>query len=450
MSDKPKWRSVIDVILPHATHPQILVQQAAGCWRLPQLPVTETEPLWLRRIITEIRGAFGIETTLLQMIAGHVDESERLDYSTFLLEIDSSHWAPPVDTRWIGEDELDEVVFGFPSQRAAMEAYFDELSQGTIPALRVAWSRPGWQRQAERWIRAQLAQLGYELTGPIEQVRNWILSCVLRAPTDKGAVFFKATNGSPLMVREAQFTQALATLFPEPIPMPLCIEPAHDWMLLTDFGEEVGWEAPIETREEVLCTFGRLQIATAPRVDELLALGCGDRRLPRLAAQIEPLLSDPEMMAYIEKERQEQLWAAAPRLRAICAELDQYHAPATLVHGDMHMSNVAHRGAGYLFFDWTDACIAHPFLDMIAIVHEKDAAVQARLRDGYLKEWLAYEPMERLLEMWRLADPLCALHQAVSYRYILANTEERCKYELDWAIPFWFSKILESLDMQHS
>jgi hypothetical protein len=137
-----------------------------------------------------------------------------------------------------------------------------------------------------------------------------------------------------------------------------------------------------------------LQIASAARVDELLALGCGDRRLLKLAEQIEPLLSDPEMMAYIDKERQEQLWASAPRLHAMCAELDRYHIPATLVHGDMHMSNVARRGDSYLFFDWTDACIAHPFLDMIDVVHERDAAVQTRLRDSYLKEWLAYEPME--------------------------------------------------------
>jgi aminoglycoside phosphotransferase (APT) family kinase protein len=152
------------------------------------------------------------------------------------------------------------------------------------------------------------------------------------------------------------------------------------------------------------------------------------------------------MLAYIDEEKQRQLQAAAPRLRQMCAELDQYRAPATLMHGDMHMGNVAHRGNGYLFFDWTDACIAHPFLDMIDIVHERDVAVQTRLRDSYLKEWLAYEPMDRLLEMWKLAYPLCALHQAVSYRYILANTEERCKYELNWAMPFWFGKILESLD----
>jgi hypothetical protein len=62
--------------------------------------------------------------------------------------------------------------------------------------------------------------------------------------------------------------------------------------------------------------------------------------------------------------------------------------------------------------------------------------------------WLAYEPMARLLEMWQLAYPLCALHQAVSYRYIiLANERADCKDEMAWAMPFWFGKILESLKL---
>ena len=111
----------------------------------------------------------------------------------------------------------------------------------------------------------------------------------------------------------------------------------------------------------------------------------------------------------------------------------------------MHMSNVAAREEGYLFFDWSDACITHPFLDMISILHEADPELQNRLRDGYLALWTAYEPLDRLLEMWELAYVLCALHQAVSYQAIIANCEDACKYEMDWAMPFWFGKILDAL-----
>ena len=40
-----------------------------------------------------------------------------------------------------------------------------------------------------------------------------------------------------------------------------------------------------------------------------------------------------------------------------------------------------------MIFDWTDACVAHPFIDMIAIGYEEDEAVAARLLDAYLAEW---------------------------------------------------------------
>jgi aminoglycoside phosphotransferase (APT) family kinase protein len=141
------------------------------------------------------------------------------------------------------------------------------------------------------------------------------------------------------------------------------------------------------------------------------------------------------------------LQKAAPILKDFCAQLDQYNVPATLVHGDMHMSNVARTAHGYCFFDWSDACVAHPFLDMISVLHEPDSTVQQRLRDHYLAVWTAYEPWERLLAMWELAYPLCALHQAVSYRAILRNTEASCRYELAWAMPFWFGEILKSLNL---
>ena len=95
--------------------------------------------------------------------------------------------------------------------------------------------------------------------------------------------------------------------------------------------------------------------------------------------------------------------------RAICAELARYAVPSTLVHGDLHLGNVARLAGRYLFFDWTDGCVAHPFFDTISIFQTKqarDPGVQARLRDSYLGVWAGYESIERLREAWTLAKPL--------------------------------------------
>jgi aminoglycoside phosphotransferase (APT) family kinase protein len=117
--------------------------------------------------------------------------------------------------------------------------------------------------------------------------------------------------------------------------------------------------------------------------------------------------------------------------------------PQTLVHGDLHTGNVALIEGKMLFFDWTDACIAHPFFDvMLTINWEEDAEIQVRLRDQYLSLWTAYEPMARLLELWSLAHPLFALHHAISYQHIVAGLEATAKHELIAWPSYWLRKVL--------
>jgi hypothetical protein len=160
---------------------------------------------------------------------------------------------------------------------------------------------------------------------------------------------------------------ALAGLFPGQVPAPLAVESERGWMVLADFGEEVGWEAPLEVVEEVAQTYARMQVEATGHVGRLLAAGCLDRRLDRLAAQAQAWLPAVEATAglpgvdaatWLSPDEEAGLRAAVPGLQARCAELAGHAVPPALVHGDLHLSNVARRPGGYLFFDWTDACVA--------------------------------------------------------------------------------------------
>ena len=446
MSNEPQSRAVVDLIILHPTRTQILVQQTGDQWRLPHASIEQVWDGPIGRINAEMQ-QFGLETTVVRQIFEHNDEAHHRVYHLYLLENHSTSWTlvdhlRADNLRWIGATEIDQVTLAHPAQRSELLACLQAIESGVIPPQRARWERPGWYRTAEAWIHSQLTQLGNPATGPVEQVKHWCLSCILRVPTAQGLVYFKASNGSALMVNEAVLTQTLAQVFPTNMPQTLAIDSARDWMLLADFGAEIGWDASVETREAALTAFAQLQMASAAQVDALLAHGCIDRRLPTLAEQIAPLLNDAAMMNLIDAEQQQRLLAAAPRLAELCTQMAQYNVPATLVHGDMHMSNVARRGEHFVFFDWSDACIAHPFLDMIAILHEKEPALQSRLRDAYLANWMVYESIERLLELWQLAYPLCALHQAVSYRAIAHHVEGGNNHSMiSWAMPFWFSKM---------
>lgn len=446
MSSEPHWRDVVDLLIPHPTQRQILVQQISGQWQLPRAAIGRAWDGPIGRINVEMQQQFGLETAVVRQLAEHRDEDQHAVFHLYLLETHSPTWTPRSNLRWLDMTELDQVTLAHPAQRSALEICFQEITSGIIPSRRALWEQPGWFRPTAAWITDQLTQMGNPATGPVEQVKHWFLSCILRVPTAQGWVYFKATNGSALMVNEAVLTQTLAQLFPMVMPQPLAIDPARDWNLLADFGAEIGWEASVETREAALTAFAQLQMASADQVDQLLAHGCIDRRLPKLVEQIGPLLNDPLMVAMLEPEQQQRLLAVAPRLVELCRQMAAYNVPSTLVHGDLHMSNIARRGEHFVFFDWSDACVAHPFLDMIAILHEKDPIVRSRLRNAYLAVWTPYEPMERLLELWQLAYPLCALHQAVSYRHIAQHIESDGNHPmLDWAMPFWFGKILETV-----
>src|SRR5690606_14044007 len=145
------------------------------------------------------------------------------------------------------------------------------------------------------------------------------------------------------------------------------------------------------------------------------------RRLEILASQIDPLLADEAVIAQLTTDEIVRLRALAPRLKAMCAELAAYAVPASLNHGDLHSGNIT--GETLRFFDWTDACIGHPFLELCTVMAEVDDAVpdgRERVLDAYLNQWHAFEPPERLRQMSRLANPLGPLHQAVSYQHINA------------------------------
>jgi hypothetical protein len=285
----------------------------------------------------------------------------------------------------------------------------DELADGPAGSGRAPWAARAWFQAAEGWLRGSL-DTPDAATGPVQQVQLWELSCILRVPTDRGDVWFKASRDSPLFVNEVVLTRELAGLFPDHVPAPLAVD----------------------------------------AVDRLLVAGCLDRRLAWLSAQAEgwlPAVQETGRLAgidaatWLSADEVAELATAEPRLVAMCGELAAFAVPATLLHGDLHLSNVAKGPAGYLFFDWTDACVAHPFLDMITVFHEKDGA----LRDAYLAEWTRFEPPDRLRRAWELAEPLGALHHAVSYRSIVANLDPPIDLHMMQSTAYWLRKVIAGL-----
>ena len=93
------------------------------------------------------------------------------------------------------------------------------------------------------------------------------------------------------------------------------------------------------------------------------------------------------------------------------------------MHGDLHVGNVARRNGRLAYFDWTDACVAHPFVDLHSLRWARDEAERAAQLDATSSRGGRWRRARRLREAAALAGVVIPLHHAVSYRTIVAGLE---------------------------
>src|SRR5680860_960569 len=134
-----------------------------------------------------------------------------------------------------------------------------------------SWEHPEWYARASAWVEGQLASVGREVLAPLEQVRWWSLSRVLRVRTSGGNAYFKASAKQPLFASEGILLKYLTNVCPDRVPKVISTEPAFRWMLLEDAGPVLSEIASPETKTAILTTFAEIQYASVEQVEQLLA-----------------------------------------------------------------------------------------------------------------------------------------------------------------------------------
>ncbi|MEU8420134.1 aminoglycoside phosphotransferase family protein [Micromonospora sp. NPDC048835] len=323
------------------------------------------------------------------------------------------------------------------------------------------WSSEQWQVRARSWVDAQLSRAGRRVTGLVEpRLRPW--SLVWRVPTDDGPVWFKATN--PGTVHEAVLVAALAELTPDRVLTPIAVDPAQGWSLLPDGGESLrdvlARDPDLAHWERALPGYAALQLASASRADELVARGVPDQRPEVLADLFAELLDDHESLLLgaeggLSPALHERLRAELPSYAERCRRLADLGIPATVQHDDLHDGNVFAGAAGYRYFDWGDASVAHPFGTLLvtlrSVGHARNLAVDdaplVRLRDAYLEAWTDRYDRRTLVEAADLAIGLGPVSRSLSWRRAL-DTVEESRAEYADAVPGWLEELFAASPLQ--
>ena len=315
------------------------------------------------------------------------------------------------------------------------------------------WTEPDWLESVHAWIRSQLERLGLEPAGEIEQphVRPW--STVLRVPTDDGDVWFKANM--PTQAFEVAVVETLAARRPDLVPTLLATDLQRGWMLQGDGGtrlreilEETG---DFDVWIEILPLYAELQMDVAADRDRLLAAGVPDRLLASLPGQFEEVLADAEALETLTQDERRRLAALAPRIEAECRDLADYGLPETIQHDDLHDGQVFVRDGRFLFFDWGDACVSHPFYTLVVTLAvlayrldlHHDASELDRFRDAYLEPWTRSRPRRELEQAYPLAYRLGVLCRGLTWRSVVAVLPQPLRDDEADAVPERMRMLLE-------
>jgi len=139
-----------------------------------------------------------------------------------------------------------------------------------------------------------------------------------------------------------------------------------------------------------------------------------------------------------------------PILKAQVAELAALGLPDSLIHGDLNPNNIAlAETGGFIYYDWTDLSISHPFFDLDAMLEwgspfEKEIPDwQKRVRNAYLEAWTGFLPMPELVQAFELSARLAIMVQALNYHWIVTRIEKSGRWEFENEVPYYFRRLLE-------
>ncbi|HEY3558567.1 MAG TPA: aminoglycoside phosphotransferase family protein [Kribbella sp.] len=375
----------------------------------------------------------------------------------FVLEVSEDFWFPDVEgvlqamreqfgidavvLACTSDDPINYLLLPLGEPLASGDSAYDDLAP---------WTRAEWYDEAPQWIARHVTA-----TGPWRQVKSWGLSNVLRIPTADGDVYFKALSHAStrpdalpfLFAHEPRFLQHASLARPGAVPAPLAVDEQRAWMLLPDLGTPLANEDDLTLWIDAVRNHARLQRSYVTEPERLLSYSCADRRLAVLDAELDRLLEPNTLTRHLDPAEQAKLTHRAKQLHEAINELAEIGVPETLLHGDLHPRNLAVRDGQVLAFDWTDAALAHPFLDLVTFVEKRSPlSADPRVRDAYLGEWEEYAAPADLRRALTLAEELGTLYQTITYLHLVDHLAGPSRNSILAGGAAWLQKLLATED----
>jgi hypothetical protein len=306
--------------------------------------------------------------------------------------------------------------------------------------------------EEERWIVDQLRTVIQGLDAQPSSI--WIepFRGLLKIYTSDGLFFFKSLRG--IHKHEQKLTCALARLHPAKLPEVISADNERAWLLMRDVKGSL-LDNLYETKhfEEAIGHFAWLQIECIKQADVLLACGCPDYRLESIAVNIAGFFEYLSAWEVNNEEadsirKQVDFPILVERLAERCERVREDCIPPTLCHGDLNLGNIFAGCDRYIFIDWAEGYVGHPFftpLEYFNIV-KRDRGIEMAnipaLRLAYLKPWsetlqLDTDHLVKLLDLSRPLGMLRIAMRLVEYYMNLESIRENQEATAIYVMQVW-------------
>ena len=347
------------------------------------------------------------------------------------------------------------LSLGFEGATVFMEA-LEPLPTGLtrtawdLPPNSPPWMRPGWFAEVKEWLEGVLEPPG-ERVLELEQVSTYDLACVLRAQTESGSVYLKASVDA----LEATVTAHLSHTFPNLVPELLAVDKVRGWLVTRGSGERLSGAADIEVWSDAFAKLVKFQGSSV----NLQALGGAVHGFDTFAERAEAFLGDRDTLADwgLRDEQIDALAELPPRIKRAHEQVSALGLPKGPAHGDAQpMNALFNEESSVRWFDWSEASVAHPFTDVgwclawimnparepLPVCRE-DGDAPARLWRGYLQA-LNVPDAEGLMGD---AVVLAMTHRALVYHAKYATFESTVPGWRPQYVPYYLRLLLKMVRM---
>jgi hypothetical protein len=450
-------------IITNSSDNKVLLLEENNHWMLPHWEaqkVTTASALtpW---VIGTVREIYGLETVVLkEYFSQRLFENNQFRGTHRVLVLELREGSLSLEKHsWVGLVDLvnSNKTFALSLHAELVQKWLHENSMGQVPHKRADWAKPGWFGKAREWVTSFTNARGWQLTGSIEQRRATIISAQLLIHTTVGNLYLKALP--PYCKSEAVFGPVLGKLLPGRVPNILHTEAEQGWILMSDFkGKSLAGIKDLAMWEKALEEYAHLQIDCIPHSEELLKAGVRDRRINTLSQQMEMVLGREDLWGVgepmgLNQEEISQVHAAIPYLKVMCVKLAAFGLPDTIDSGDFHPDNVVLTSEGFVFYDWSELGITHPFVSLnpfggFAESFKDRPDYWERLTKAYLKPWQVYLSQPELEQAYGLGYTLGCVAQLVNYAWIQDNIEPEDYQKIDFRFIYYARMLLNELGQQ--